>query len=196
MVEKIGWEKKLLRKTIAEKRKKLSWDEVSLKSKRVGEKFFALPEFEKSQKIMFYLSFNQEVSTEAMVERSIKLKKQVLVPKIQEQDLSIWSISGRDQCVPNQWGIPEPEEKRGAKRFPFWLEIELIVIPGLAFDRLGRRLGFGKGYYDRFLKRFTPDTFTLGLAFDFQVVENIPVTADDFSLDCVVSETKVYRCIV
>ncbi len=196
MVEKIVWEKKLLRKTAAERRKKLSWDEVLLKSKSVSEKFFALAEFEKSWKIMFYLSFNQEVSTDQMVDRSIELKKQVLAPKIQGLGLSVWSISGRDQCLPNQWGIPEPEEKKGARLLVNWSEIDLIVVPGLAFDRQGHRLGFGRGYYDRFLRQLTGDVFTVGLAFDFQMLENIPAATDDFSVDCVVSETEVYRCRV
>lgn len=189
-MEKIVWEKQQLRKVIKEKRKELSGEEIKTKSKRITEKFISLPEFEKSRKVMFYLSFNQEVSTGEMVDRSLQLGKQVLVPKIEEGELSVWTISDRAQCHPNRWGIPEPAENIGVRLFTDWKGIELIVTPGLAFDFKGNRLGYGRGYYDRFFNRLPKTIFAVGLAFEFQLFDKLPVGRNDFSVDCVITEKR------
>lgn len=86
------------------------------------------------------------------------------------------------------FGVPEPPEKSRNDTLP---QLDLALVPGLAFDKNGNRLGWGKGYYDRFLAALNPRPLTIGIGYDFQVLENIPVTANDEKLDHIVTPSQI-----
>ncbi len=143
--------------------------------------------FKKAKVVMFYVSKDYEVNTHDMIDDAILNGKTVVVPKTENETkmLSVYEISSRSELLPGGMGIMEPQanSSKSAK-----LEaIDLIIVPGIAFDKLGHRIGHGKGYYDRFLKKISEGTSTIGLAFDFQVVDKIPASATDFPVQKVIS---------
>lgn len=130
---------------------------------------------------MFYLAYNGEVETRQMIREALKKGKIVAVPVCEPKYRKI---------IPSQIG-PDTQFKRG----PYGIEepvilkplpvaaLDLVIVPGVAFDIKGRRLGRGKGYYDYFLKDIPSKTVVLGLAFNFQIVKHLPVLPHDVSLD-------------
>ena len=128
---------------------------------------------------MFYVSMDGEVDTVPMIIETLKMGKRVAVPVtvLSEKKLYPAEISALKELSEGHYGIMEPklESIRGVPLE----EIDLVIVPGLAFDYKANRLGRGKGYYDRFLKSLPAKTPCLGLAFDFQVVEDLPVLQHD-----------------
>ncbi|MFA5039526.1 MAG: 5-formyltetrahydrofolate cyclo-ligase [Candidatus Omnitrophota bacterium] len=167
--------KKRIRKELLRKLKDHKEEDRSKKSSEIKKKLFALKEFLKAKTILFYLSLDDEVDTVRMIKDCIKQGKRVAVPVIQREGRQIIPSLLKDfdkelACGP--FGICHP--KKDYIR-PLPLEtIDLVVVPGLAFDRAGNRLGRGHGYYDRFLSRLPKDVPTVGLAFDFQMIEDFP----------------------
>ena len=129
---------------------------------------------------MFYVSKHYEVDTHQMIDESITMGKKVVVPITlkEEKMLKLSELKDRvKELIKSHYGIHEPGEKY--IRPVSFKSVDLMVIPGLAFDRSGHRLGHGGGYYDRFLKEVPSTIFTVGLAFDFQVVDKLPTHATD-----------------
>ena len=150
-------------------------EEREYKSSIICDKLLNLLEFQRAQTILFYSSLSEEVDTFEMIKQALKLGKKTGLPRI---------ISGDGDFVPRQveyldqdleigpYGISQPKES--CSRTLEENELDLVIVPGIAFDRDNHRLGRGKGYYDRFLKRISPDIPTVGLAFDFQIVDHVP----------------------
>ncbi len=129
---------------------------------------------------MFYVSLRDEVNTLTMIDEAIKTGKKVCVPVIlrEEKRLIAGEIKDRAMDLEKQhFGIYQPKEAH-AKEVPLH-NIDLVVVPGIAFDKDNVRLGRGHGYYDRFLSGLPGSTKTIGLAFDFQVVERLPKDSHD-----------------
>lgn len=186
-------EKKRLRKEILAKRNRLSEETVAEKSRKIKETLFELPGFKQAKTVMFYVAKDKEVRTEEMIRESLKMGKRVAVPisKAEERDLVPSLLIDYGELVPGTYGILEPREE-GHRPVPLE-NIELIVVPGVAFDRRGNRIGFGGGFYDRFLKRVSSNVPRLGLAFDMQMVEELPFGKMDVPMDGVVTEEKFYH---
>ena len=139
-----------------------------IKSFYIKEKLFDLVEFIKATIILFYLSFDGEVETWRMIEKAISLGKKVAVPFIDRRSKKLIPAMIADcglSLVGGPYGIYEPRHRRIVPTSM----IDLIVVPALAFDLSGNRIGRGKGYYDRFLHSLSRPVPTVGLAFDFQV---------------------------
>ena len=159
-------------------------EERTKKSQEAGAKLFDLEEFKKAKTVMFYLSYKGEVRTEEMIEKTLAMSKTVVVPTcdLEHRELLACKIGPKEKLVPGTYGVPEPSVKR-----PVSLEdIDLVVVPGVAFDKQGNRLGRGKGYYDRCLNRLPSKAYTVGLAFDFQILPSVPTTASDYAVDEVI----------
>lgn len=158
-----------------------SEERIRIKSFGVWEQLKDLPEFIKSSVVMFYVSTKYEVDTRFMIDESIKLGKTVVVPFVgSEGDFklvpSILS-NPREDLEKGFWGIEQP--KKNAVR-PIELDrIGLVVVPAIAFDRKGYRLGRGKGFYDRFLCQLDKNIPVIGIAFDFQLVDSLPICPHD-----------------
>lgn len=177
-----------IRKKILALLKNQKEEERQRKSLLIKDKLFRLSVFKKAKKVMFYISSEREVDTAPMIKEAIEKGKEVAVPVtlMNEKELAVSLISGNEQELEiGPLGIKQPIELHLK---PINLEnIDLVVVPGLAFDRKGNRLGRGGGYYDRFLKKL-PDTIsTVGLAFDFQIVENLPLSSFDVKVQALLS---------
>jgi len=169
-----------IRKTIKEKLDKHSELEKSRKSGIIKDKLFNEEEFKKADVVMFYVSLKDEVSTFTMIDEAIEAGKRVCVPVIlkEERRLIAGEIKNRKADLESQhFGIYQPIAGR-VTEVPL-KDIDLVVVPGIAFDKNNVRLGRGHGYYDRFLCALPNDTKAIGLAFDFQVVEDLPKDSHD-----------------
>lgn len=174
--------KRLLRKKILEKRNKLTRKQIIKKSNIIKEKLFSLPDYEKAKKILFYVSFGSEVDTHDMIKESLKIKK-VVVPKVKDHELILSRIHSFSELSYGKYKILEPVKikKIDVKK------VDLIIVPGIVFDKKGYRIGYGKGYYDGLLKRFD-HAKKIGLAFKLQIVDSIPAEEHDIRVDKIISE--------
>jgi 5-formyltetrahydrofolate cyclo-ligase len=179
--------KKKVRQDILKKLNSHKEEERLKKSSKIAQKLFLLKEYIKAKTVLFYLSFDGEVDTVRMIKKSIEKGKLVAVPVVRKQTREIIPSLLKDydrELTRGPHGTRHPKEEYIR---PISLTtLDLVVVPGLAFDEAGNRLGRGLGYYDRFLCRLPKDIPTVGLAFDFQVVPDFPPLE---SHDC--SVTKV-----
>ena len=148
--------------------------------------------YQEAQSILTYVSFGSEVSTRDLIERAMKDGKKVYVPRVDGDTMEFYRFEEWKELEESRLGILEPD-KNPAKRFPYELHISLdkaqdcvFIVPGLAFDSHCNRLGYGGGYYDRYLQGFEK-RMTLGIAYSEQIVDRVPVTNKDQSLDLVVT---------
>ncbi|MFA5088728.1 MAG: 5-formyltetrahydrofolate cyclo-ligase [Candidatus Omnitrophota bacterium] len=143
------------------------------KSRIILEKMFSLPEFQCSQTILFYASFDGEVDTFEMMKQAQKRDKQIALPIIEEKSIvprRIQSLASGLEVGP--YGVKQPRQESSVALD--FRELDLVVVPGLAFDKENNRLGRGKGYYDRFLRALPSRISSIGLAFDFQILDSLP----------------------
>ena len=169
-----------IRKHIREKIKAVSEVEKTSKSAIIKGLLFNEEVFKKSAVVMFYVSLKDEVNTLTMIDEAIKTGKRVCVPVIlkEEKRLIAGEIKDREKDLERQhFGIYQP--MAGHVREVPLEDIDLVVVPGVAFDTSNVRLGRGHGYYDRFLCGLPSRTKTIGLAFDFQVVDALPKDSHD-----------------
>ncbi len=172
-----------LRNTILFRLKNQKEEDRRRKSKLIAKKLFNSDVFKKAKKLMFYISSNAEVNTKKMIRDAQKLGKTVAVPTCQRnRKIRPCFFEAGARLKKGPYGIYEPMRKN----FINPKELDLVVVPGVAFDRKGNRLGRGKGYYDRFLKRLTKHSFSVGLAFDFQVLPSLPTAAHDRKVNKVI----------
>ncbi len=177
--------KEKIRQEVLELRDSLKKEEILEHSEQIRKKLFVLDAFSKSRIVMFYASFQSEVHTHQMIALAL-LSKKVLLPKMSQQEIIPSLILSMENLLQSEHGILEPIDALPVKHST----IDLVIVPGIAFDSFGHRLGFGKGYYDKFLKKAT-HAVKIGLAFDFQVVDSLPSEAHDVAMDIVVTPTKV-----
>ena len=181
--------KNLLRDSILEKRNSLSEQEIKSKSEIIKNNVFSMKDFKDSKVVMFYVSFNSEVDTHEMIKEALKSKR-IAVPKVVDGEIQPALLIDFEQMIPSgKFNILEPIELLKVD----FKNISLIIIPGIAFDRKGHRIGYGYGYYDKFLRKI-PKASKIGIAFDFQIVEKIPNEKHDVPLDIIVTEKEVIRC--
>lgn len=188
--EKIREKIKLLRKSQTR-------EEVNKKSKTIQEKLFSLPEFKNARTVAFYVAIkkNCEVETEQMIKDSLKMGKRILVPIADTTNKILIFSELRDydkELEIGSFGILEP--KREYRRIINPKEIDMIVVPGYAFDTRGYRFGYGFGYYDRFLTLLKKDIPKVGLVFEFQIVNTISNQQHDIPVDKIITEEKVIDC--
>jgi 5-formyltetrahydrofolate cyclo-ligase len=164
-------------------------------SRRIWERIFALPAVPAARMVMTYLDFRKEVCTRIFLPDLWQRGKTVLVPYCVDRDLELFLLESLDELVPGTWGIlePRPELRSVAGKQAAPQSIDLALIPGAAFDRRGGRLGRGQGFYDRFLPRLRPDALKVGLAFECQMAEDLPVTPQDVRMDLVLTEAHEYQ---
>jgi 5-formyltetrahydrofolate cyclo-ligase len=183
--------KEKLRKEIKEKRRKQTKEDNRKKSKEIKEKLFSLPEFKDAQTVLFYISYNGEVFTHDMILESF-YKKNIIVP-VSNPDkctLTLSHLKRWEELSLGSYGILEPRVEKIRKTKVE--DIDLIIAPGVAFDCNGNRLGHGKGYYDKLLKN--TNTLIIALAFEFQIIKNIPIYKKDVPVDIIITEKRIIKC--
>lgn len=143
-----------------------------------------------------YVAWQEEVENHDLLRAILRDGKKVVVPKVNTQikELENYVIPYFDALAPGAFGIFEPDAERGACRFTKLEELDLIIVPGLAFDRQGNRLGYGGGYYDRLLAEIRAPK--VALAFAAQIVDAIPTEKHDHGVDFIVTEQEVISCRV
>ena len=175
-----------IRKEFFQKLNSQAREEVLRKSRIIKDKLFSLPEFKKAGFVMFYASKPEEVNTDEMIDEALEMGKRVALPLCAgPRRLVPKEITNRQKDTrPGIYGIYEPlEHLRDAE-----LEkIDLIIVPGVAFDNAKTRLGRGKGYYDAFLKALPRNKISIGLAFDFQVAKSLPKDSHDIPVSKVIT---------
>ncbi|RLF30716.1 MAG: 5-formyltetrahydrofolate cyclo-ligase [Thermoplasmata archaeon] len=184
--------KRALRKQMIELRKNMAKEEVLEKSKVIKERLFTLEEHRDVKNIMFYISYDNEVFTHDMIKDALlQGKKSVFVPvtDVSRRKILVSRLNSWDNLIKGAYGILEPEIK---EIVPPDI-IDLVIVPGIAFDLRGHRIGHGIGYYDELLKRMNNYT-SIGLAFEKQILEKIPNKEYDVAVDIIVTEKRVIDC--
>lgn len=173
-------DKSALRKEIREKKRAMTEGEITSRSKRLKELFLASEAYRNAKTVYGYLPYNQEVRTVPMLEQALRDGKRVAVPKIYGDTMKFLYLEDLTQVAKNKMGIPEPlldtpvaEDKTA-----------LVLMPGLAFTKNGDRMGYGGGFYDRFLAE-EPEHPTLALCYDFQIVDSLSTEEFDIPVDIV-----------
>ena len=172
--------KKELRAMVREKKRAMSLAEIEEKSRILGEKFRDCPQYAAAKTIYGYLPYNQEVRTVPMLLRALADGKQVAVPKVYGDEMKFLLLPNLDQVAPGYAGIPEPIADGPEASDP----TALVLMPGLVFDPQGHRIGYGGGFYDKFLSR-EPNHPTVALCYDFQVLPQLETEEFDIPVDTV-----------
>lgn len=185
--------KENLRKAVRIERAQCSEAWVAAQSTHVQKRLLALSEFSGSKAVAIYLAFGAEVSTELVVADCREVGRSVFIPAYDEAfgRYRLCRMDGEVTLRAGRWGILEPVS-------PDWAgdeeAIDCMVVPGVAFDRDGGRLGHGGGYYDRMaVEPCVKGAWKVGLAFDFQVFDRVPRVAHDVPMDAVVTESRVLK---
>lgn len=181
--------KSSIRAEMIKHRAALSADASRQLSARIQARLIALSAFTEAQVVALYCSTRAEVLTEELFVAARQAGKTVVFPRICGPVMEFVAVDDPEILTPCTYGICAPASGHVVPL----AEIDLIVLPGVAFDRCGMRLGYGKGYYDRILADRNEQTTLVGLAYDFQIVEELPVESHDVALDIVVSENNLFR---
>ena len=182
-----------LRERLLAQRAMLTPAEIEQHSAVIAAYVCALPAFCVSPTIMVYIALPQEVQTMSIITQARQSQKRIAAPVIRGQDLVALELSEAPmQLRRGRFGILEP---CGTQRVIHPQEIGFIAVPGIAFDARGGRLGFGKGYYDRFLRQLPATTYRCGLAFGIQVVSCVPQASHDICMHGIITEQGCIPCI-
>ncbi len=187
-----NYEKKVIRKEMISLRNQMTKEQVDFLSQKIISTLAKLNIFKNSQRIMLYLSFDNEVDTFGLIEYCKELGKKIIVPFCEKEEKKILPTeikSVEDDLIRSNFGYLEPKKELVK---PVSTEnIDLIIIPGLAFDKGCYRLGFGGGYYDRFLGELNFTIPTIGLIYDSQVVDMLPREDYDMQVDYVITDKRI-----
>lgn len=179
-----GERRRLIRAERRRLRQALNPDEAREKSRRVADKLAQLPVLSRASSIMGYMPFDNEVDVLDLLRAIVAQGRTALLPRLNPaNELEAVRLDPDGQWQRNRFGILEP----AGEVFPEE-QIEAVLVPGLAFDPRGYRLGFGKGYYDRFLAGMEPTVFRCGLCYEFQVVDSVFPTLADVPMHWVVTD--------
>ncbi len=178
-------EKKKVRKEYTLIRSKI--ENKKGKSDEIFNKIIETNLFKESKVIAMYKSINSEVNTDELIKYSINIGKTVVLPKVEENELKFYKINSiNEKLFKSKFGIEEPLGQ--LENFVDNKFIDLIIVPGICFDTEKNRLGFGKGYYDRFLKQ--KDFKTIGICFDEQIIEKVPITDNDIKVKQIITDKR------
>jgi 5-formyltetrahydrofolate cyclo-ligase len=186
----VGEEKIKIRRSILQKRNKIGIKSRKDKSIEISRRVRGLSGYKKAKVVMFYANIGSEVITDYMISNAIDDGKKVVLPvsDITKGTICAHRVSGTGtDCKRSAFGIREPDTKKCRPVYPG--DIDLVIIPGVAFDTSGVRLGFGKGFYDRWLKKFKKSK-RIGLCFESQLVKRLPFAKHDTRVGSIVTEKR------
>jgi 5-formyltetrahydrofolate cyclo-ligase len=185
-------QKNSIRAEALEKRDSIPSPVKRAKDSSIMERLFALEEFGIAKRVLFYASFRSEVNTAGMIEAALSNGKKVLLPKVDNNSRTLTKhvISGMHEVSPGYMGIPEPDTD---VRLTIE-EIDLIVVPGVAFDTRGWRIGYGGGYYDRLLPRVKGMRTIAALAYEEQIFGELTPEDHDIGMDLIITDKRTIEC--
>ena len=185
--------KKDFRKKVIEFRKNKDSNFISKNSQIIVEKLLSTDYIKKANTIMIYLDFNNEVKTDQLIIKLLSLRKTVVAPVTikEKKKLIPFKINNlKDDITIGAYGIREPKQIPSNK--VSIEDIDILVVPAVAYDKNCYRLGYGGGFYDRFIEHLKDDAITIGMAFDLQVFDSIPKENHDAQLNYIITETNIY----
>jgi 5-formyltetrahydrofolate cyclo-ligase len=164
-------------------------------SRKICETFVALPEYAAAKTVLFYVDVRSEVRTRHYLATAFTHGKKIVVPWCNDKgELELFHLAAMEELAIGMYKIlePRPELRRLPAKVVAVEVLDLVMVPGVAFDRRGGRMGHGKGYYDKLLEHARPDTPLVALAFECQMFPEIPVAEHDVFMDKIITETAVY----
>ena len=173
-------DKKELRRQISKRKREMTESEIENASRVLAEKFVNSQVYRDAKTIYGYMPYNQEVRTIPMMEQALRDGKRVAVPKVYGDTMKFIYMDDLSQVEEGYYNSPEPIADGPVAEDP----TALVLMPGLAFDEKGNRMGYGGGFYDKFLAQ-EPDHPTVALCYAFQMVDHIPTEEYDIPVDCV-----------
>jgi 5-formyltetrahydrofolate cyclo-ligase len=176
--------KRALRREARARRDTLPPEERERLSEAVARNLLELPAVADASTVMAFSSFGSEVETGPIIERLTRDGRRVALPRVEGRSIVPVAYRSGDPVKPAPFGALEPAT--GDPVLPE--EIDVVIVPGLAFDRRGQRVGYGRGFYDRFLGRLRPDALKVGICFTAQVVDEVPHGRGDRPVDVLVTE--------
>ena len=183
-------DKKILRKEMLIKRDNLSEDKRNLLDKKIKEKLINMNFFKQAENIFIYVGFGSEINTADFIKDFLKMGKRIFIPRtnIEERTMEAVEISSLNNLVKDKYGILEPaKEIKAAGK----LDLDLIILPGVVFDTLGGRIGYGGGYYDKYLENLGEKISKAALCYDFQLIDKVPIEEHDIKADCIITEKRI-----
>jgi 5-formyltetrahydrofolate cyclo-ligase len=181
--------KKELRARMRAIRAAIPPEERAVLAARAESRLLALPEVRDARCVLLFYSFGSEIPTAVLIRRLLARGRRVLLPFLTEGSMEAAEVRPGDPLHPTDYGPREP-----ARRVPVDpAALDVVITPGLAFDRRGHRLGYGGGSYDRYLTRLHPAAARVGIGFSSQIVDEIPVEETDEPVDAVVTDEAVIR---
>ncbi len=181
--------KKVIRETVLKKRRQYPADRRHVFSTCIAEKVMAHPYFMQADTVYCYVDFDGEVETRQIINEALARGKQLYVPRVHGDNMEFYPIKSLTELTKGTFGIPEPpvseirEDSYDSLR-------TLMILPGVAFDVSRNRIGYGRGYYDRYLKKHG-GFWTMALAFECQMVEKIPAEETDIRPQSLITETRI-----
>ena len=177
-------DKKCIRRYINERRKEIQINEIMVNSKIISRKIFSMEEYIKTECVYIYMDFNGEVSTKEIIEESLKTGKRVAIPKIENEEMSFHYINSVEDTQEGYFGVREPIKNNLCN------EQGIIIMPGVAFDKQKHRIGYGKGYYDKYLQN-NLELYKIAIAFEFQIFDEIPHEEHDILPNIIITEKQI-----
>lgn len=182
--------KKELRRQMTAQRERLSLEQQEEEAILICRRIVDHPSFNQSKTILFYMPFRGEVDVRPAIEAAWKEEKKVVLPRVVlgEKRMTLWQIESFHDVERGSYGILEPKQREEAWVNP--AKIDLVIVPGVAFDLAGYRLGYGGGYYDRFFAKWK-SALRIGVGYSFQIVPTVYPEAHDQSLHGLITLEKV-----
>lgn len=184
--------KKELRKKIQNKRNNLPIRDRKKRIKIIAEKFFNTVYYINSNNILIYYPFRSEIDVTIIIKKVLENKKNIILPRVHDRKLKLFYVDNlKKQLERGAYGIMEPTT--GLCRPAKISDIDLVIVPGVVFDKNLNRLGYGGGFYDRLLPLIPAGVKKIALCFDIQVIDSIPVAEHDIKVDILITDTKIYH---
>lgn len=173
------------------KRNSLSGAKLEKKSRLITESLLALPEFRQAKRVMMYFPLKNEAGTSELVKKTLEMGKEVFLPKTDfgKRLIVPTRVSSPEALERTAQGLVEPKDGQAARAS----ELDLIIVPGVAFDRQGNRIGMGRGFYDLLLRKVSRKVKLVGLCFEENLEESLPVESHDVKMDLIVTDKQVIR---
>lgn len=175
------------------KRAKLSTNEINMRSQTISNSLYKTEYYKKAKTIMAFINFGSEINTRYIVENSINLGKSIVIPITvpETRELKVSKLLDYSELEVGHYNILTPKEE--FLRFVEPSTIDLVLVPGLIFSKNGYRIGYGGGYYDRFLSKLDSDVTKIGIGFDLQVQDQVPTDKYDIPVDFILTEKRLIK---
>jgi len=178
--------KSSLRKTLLEKRDATSFDLIKISSRQIQANLERIEDYRNAKSIAFYYPIGSEVKTQDLMLKVLSLGKDVLLPKVQEDELDFRKITDLNSLEKGSFDIMEPKDNCEKSD-----KIDVIIVPTVGISADGNRLGYGHGYYDRFLAK--TDAVSVALTYEKQIIKSVPSTENDVTINWIVTEDRFFK---